>query len=472
MKSAFPQNDQGRPAGRCCLNIKRKRPGSLSYGNRSHTSDQYSELHRNFHVKKSRTTNKPENHVHLLVIVSTAVKAYCACFDLPITYVGYMRKTTKAVGASLAFTFLASVLTMPANAEPRVFDTETGKIRSDIVADGLEHPWGLDFLPGGDAIVTERPGRIRVLSQAGLSEPLPGVPEVVAEGQGGLLDIVASPDFASDNLVYFSFSQPGDGGAGTAVARAKLRRDGASARLDQVEIIFSMAKKTGTSHHFGSRLVFGDDGTLFITTGDRGEDDRAQDMQDSAGAVLRINADGSIPADNPSPDGSKSLPEIWSKGHRNVQGAALDPLTGSLITVEHGARGGDEINQPQAGRNYGWPVISYGRHYSGFKIGKGTQAEGYEQPLYYWDPSIAPSGLVSYQGDMFPEWKDDLLVGSLKFALLARLDRDDQGRIVGEERMFDGAFGRIRDVNVAPDGAVWLLTDESDGAIIRLSRPD
>ncbi|RUM96940.1 PQQ-dependent sugar dehydrogenase [Pseudaminobacter arsenicus] len=383
-----------------------------------------------------------------------------------------MRKTTKAVATSLVCAVLTSVPGTAAQAEPRVFDTETGKVQADTLTDGLEHPWGLDFLPDGDAIVTERPGRIRILSQDGLSEPLPGVPEVVAEGQGGLLDIVASPNFVSDKLVYFSFSQPGEGGAGTAVARAKLQRDGASARLDQVEVIFSMAKKTGTSHHFGSRLVFGRDGSLFITTGDRGDGDRAQDMQDSAGAVLRINGDGSIPADNPSPDGSKSLPEIWSKGHRNVQGATLDPLTGSLVTVEHGARGGDEVNQPQAGRNYGWPVISYGRHYSGFKIGVGTQAEGYEQPLYYWDPSIAPSGLASYQGDMFPGWKGDLLVGSLKFALLARLDRDDQGKIVGEERMLDGAFGRIRDVNVAPDGAVWLLTDESDGAIIRLSRPD
>jgi glucose/arabinose dehydrogenase len=195
-------------------------------------------------------------------------------------------------------------------------------------------------------------------------------------------------------------------------------------------------------------------------------------MQDSAGAVLRINPDGSIPADNPSPDGAKSLPQIWSKGHRNVQGAILDPVTQSLLTVEHGAKGGDELNRPQAGRNYGWPVISYGRHYSGFKIGKGTEAEGYEQPLYYWDPSIAPSGLASYQGDMFPEWKGDLLVGSLKFTLLVRLDRDEAGRIIGEERMLGNAFGSIRDVNVAPDGAVWLLTDESDGSIIRLSRPD
>ena len=344
-------------------------------------------------------------------------------------------------------------------------------MQATVIADGLRNPWGLDFLPGGEAIVTERAGRIRILSADGLSEPVANVPEVAARGQGGLLDIVASPDFATSQMIFFSFSEPGDGGAGTAVARAKLVREGPAARLADVEVIMSMTKKTAAGQHFGSRLVFHPDGSLFVTTGDRGDGDRAQDMQDHAGAVLRINADGSIPAGNPT-GGDGSLPEIWSKGHRNLQGATFDPVWNALVTVEHGAMGGDELNRPEAGKNYGWPVISYGVNYSGSKIGVGSEAPGYEQPLFFWDPSIAPSGLVSYDGDMFPEWRGDFLVGSLKFALLSRLDRDDTGKVTGEERMLEGEFGRIRDVNVAPDGSIWLLTDERDGAIVRLSRSD
>jgi glucose/arabinose dehydrogenase len=231
-----------------------------------------------------------------------------------------------------------------------------------------------------------------------------------------------------------------------------------------------MSEKTRTNHHYGSRIVTRPDGTLFITTGDRGDGDRAQDMFDHAGAVIRIDADGSIPKDNPFADGKKGAPELWSKGHRNVQGATFDPVTNGLITVEHGAMGGDEVNRPEAGKNYGWPVITYGVDYSGDKIGVGTEAPGFEQPLFYWDPSIAPSGLAAYEGEMFPQWKGDLLVGSLKFALLSRLDRDEGGKILKEERMLAGEFGRIRDVNVAPDGSIWLLTDEDNGAIVRLSR--
>lgn len=330
-------------------------------------------------------------------------------------------------------------------------------------------PGGLAFLPGGAAIITERPGRIRIFADGVLSEPVSGVPRVAASGQGGLLDIAADPDFARTNRIYFTFSEPGAGGAGTAVARATLMREGDGGRLENVETVFSMSIKSGARQHFGSRLAFHPDGTLFVTTGDRGQPDRAQDMNDHAGAVLRINPDGSIPADNPSPDGVAHLPEIWSKGHRNIQGAVFDPVTNALWITEHGARGGDELNRPEAGRNYGWPVISYGRHYSGGRIGIGTHAEGYEQPVMYWDPSIAPSGLAVYEGDMFPAWRGDFLSGALAYQLVARIRRDDTGAVIGEERMFERQFGRIRDIRVAADGSVWLLTDEPNGAIIRLS---
>lgn len=378
-------------------------------------------------------------------------------------------KTARTTLLSLSLAILTPVAVY---AQPKIFETDTVNVQAQLLADGLEHPWGMDFLPDGDVIVTERPGRIRILSGNTLSDPVEGVPDVAARGQGGLLDIVIAPDFESSGLIFFSFSEAGDGGAGTAVASARLVRDGASARLEDVNTIFSMSKKTGAGQHFGSRLVFNTDGTLFITTGDRGDGKRAQDMNDHAGAVLRINQDGTIPADNPSPDGSAHLPEIWTKGHRNPQGAVLDPVTGTLVTAEHGAKGGDEINVVEVGKNYGWPIISYGVNYNGAAIGEGTEKEGLEQPAFYWDPSIAPSGLISYQGDMFPEWKGDLFVGALKFSLLSRLERDDAGKITGEERMFEGEFGRIRDVNLAPDGAIWLLTDESNGAIIRLSRAD
>jgi glucose/arabinose dehydrogenase len=342
--------------------------------------------------------------------------------------------------------------------------------KADVLVDGLEHPWGLDFLPDGAALVTERPGRLRLLQEGRLSDPVTGVPEVAARGQGGLLDVAASPDFAETGIIFMTFSEPGEGGAGTAVARARLLRDGQSARLEQVETIFSMNRKSGRGQHFGSRIVLHPDGTLFFGIGDRGEGKRAQDKGDHAGSILRINRDGSVPEDNPFRNEQGALPELWSIGHRNPQGMVYDPLTRSIWTVEHGAMGGDEVNNPQAGKNYGWPVISYGVDYSGAKIGVGTEAAGYEQPVYYWDPSIAPSGLAVYEGDMFPEWRGDFLAGSLKFELLVRLTRDDSGAVTGEERLLEGEFGRIRDVNIAPDGSVWLLTDEDNGAVIRLSR--
>lgn len=368
----------------------------------------------------------------------------------------------------------ASVLFATANsaAEPRVFQSEQYAIRAEVIAEGLAHPWGMAFLPDGALLVTERPGALLMVKDGVISAPVGGVPKVAAIGQGGLLDVAPAPDFETSGTIFLSYAEPGPGGQGTAVARARLVRQESTARLEDVRVIFSMAKKTRAGQHFGSRLVPRPDGTLFITTGERGDGERAQDMFDHAGAVIRINQDGSIPADNPYADAKDGMPELWSKGHRNPQGAAWDPVTDSLWIVEHGARGGDEVNRPLPGRNYGWPVVAYGRHYSGFKIGIGTAAPGYEQPEYFWDPSIAPSGLAVYDGDMFPAWRGDVLVGALKFQLLARLDRDAKGSIVKEERLFQGAFGRIRDVEVAPDGAVWLITDEDPGAIIRLSRTE
>lgn len=377
-----------------------------------------------------------------------------------------MRRNYKVMTASLSA--LLSALSLPAEAKD--FKTQTVTVSAETIADGLDHPWGLAFLPDGSLLVTERSGTMRLVKQGTLSEPIENVPEVWANGQGGLLDVALAPDFSTSNTIYFTYSQPGQGGAGTALASAKLVYGSDGTELENVRILVSMSKRTNKGQHFGSRIVISPEGKLFVTMGERGEQKRAQDYMDHAGSVLRVNADGTIPSDNPYADGKKALPEIWSKGHRNPQGATWDPLTHSLLTLEHGAKGGDEINQPQAGKNYGWPVITYGVDYSGAKIGQGTAAEGYEQPLYYWDPSIAPSGLVAYSGDMFPEWKGDLLAGALKFEMLVRLDRDEKGKMKGEERLFEGEFGRIRDVRAAPDGSVYLLTDASNGKIIRLTR--
>jgi glucose/arabinose dehydrogenase len=360
-------------------------------------------------------------------------------------------------------------LTAADAAESRIFKTELVKLRAEILADGLVHPWGMAFLPDGAVLVTERPGRLRIFSKGRLSRPIPGVPKVYAHGQGGLLDVALAKDFAQSGTIFLSFAQAGHHGAGTAIARARFVRSGDHARLEDSKIIFSTRRKTGDSQ-YGSRIGVDRDGSLFVTTGDGGQEKRAQNFFDAAGSVLHINPDGSVPADNPFRDGKKGLPQIWSKGHRNIEGAAIDPTTDKLWTVEHGAKGGDELNHPEAGKNYGWPIISYGTNYDGTKIGIGTHAPGYEQPVYYWDPSIAPSGLAIYGGSMFPEWRGDFLVGALKFELVARLHRNASGKIVHEERMFKRAFGRIRDVRQAPDGSVWLLTDEENGAIIRLSR--
>jgi glucose/arabinose dehydrogenase len=346
--------------------------------------------------------------------------------------------------------------------------TQEMSIDVEVLATGLDHPWGVEPLPDGALLVTERSGALRLLRDGKLSEPISGLPEIAARGQGGLLDIALANDFATSRTLFLSYSARGNDGLGTAIARARLSDDGTA--LTGVEEIFRMNRFTSVGRHFGSRIAVAPDDTLFFTIGDRGESERAQDMGDHAGAVLRIDATGAVPSDNPYAAGG-GAPELWSKGHRNSQGLDIDSETGILYSVEHGARGGDEVNRPEAGRNYGWPEISYGRHYSGAEIGAGTAAEGFEQPVHYWDPSIAPGGMAVYRGEMFPEWDGDLLVAALKFQLLVRLDLEEEtGEVLSEERLLKGSYGRIRDVRVAADGSVLMVTDEDDGAILRLSR--
>jgi aldose sugar dehydrogenase len=342
-------------------------------------------------------------------------------------------------------------------------------VRAETVAKGLEHPWALAFLPDGRILVTERPGRLRIVERNGrLSQPLSGVPKVYAQGQGGLLDIAVDPKFAENRLVYLSFAEPGeDGNVGTAVARGRLGDTG----LQDVRVIYRQQPKVEGGGHYGSRLVFRPDGTLFVTQGDRmNYRERAQNLSEGIGKIVRINPDGSIPKDNPFVGRSGVRPEIWSYGHRNAQAAALDPETGRLWTVEHGARGGDELNHPEAGKNYGWPIITYGVDYSGAKIGEGAAKPGLEQPVYYWDPVIAPSGMIFYTGDAFPGWKGSILIGSMEPGRLVRLTMQN-GKVASEERYLGDLDERIRDVQQGPDGLVYVVTDEDDGRLLRL-RPE
>jgi glucose/arabinose dehydrogenase len=341
-----------------------------------------------------------------------------------------------------------------------------GVVRAETVARGLEHPWGLAFLPDSRMLVTERPGRLRLVGKDGrISALLAGVPAVQARGQGGLLDVALDPRFGENRLVYLSYAEPGDGGtAGTAVARGRLGETG----LEDVRVIYRQRPKVSGSNHFGSRLVFARDGTLFVTQGERyAYRDAAQDLASGLGKIVRIQPDGAVPADNPFVGRAGAQPEIWSYGHRNVQSATRHPETGQLWIVEHGPRGGDELNTPEAGKNYGWPVITYGREYWGPKIGEGTAKPGMEQPLYYWDPVIAPSGLLFYTGDAISGWKGSLLIGSLRPGLLVRL-RLEGGRVAQEERYLGELGERIRDVRQGPDGHPYLLTDSGDGRILRV----
>jgi glucose/arabinose dehydrogenase len=333
-----------------------------------------------------------------------------------------------------------------------------------VLADGLENPWGLAFLSGGRMLVTERPGRLRIVEEGKeLSAPIAGVPEVFASGQGGLLDIVLHPDHARNGWIYFSHAIAGDGGARPAVSRAKF--DGAALR--DLETVFVARNPGSGGVHFGSRIAFGADGKLYVSAGERGNANQAQNPKNHNGTVLRLNDDGSVPSDNPFVGRDDALPSIFTYGHRNPQGMFRHPARGEIWVHEHGPKGGDEINRLVGGANYGWPVVTFGRSYAGFPIGEGSAKTGMTPPLHHWTPSIAPSGMAFYDGDAFPRWRGNLFVGSLKFRYLARLVLDGT-RVVSEERLIEREFGRVRDVRQGPDGLIYVLTDESDGKLIRL----
>jgi glucose/arabinose dehydrogenase len=349
---------------------------------------------------------------------------------------------------------------------PAVINSEKHSFRVVTLLTGLENPWSVAFLPDGRMLVTERAGRLRLVGQDFRLDPKPisGLPDVVSQGQGGLFDVVLHPEYAQNGWVYWSYNAPGAGGWGTALARGKLQ----GWRMTEVQVLFSMQPKTRSSQHFGGRIVFDKAGMLYLTLGDRGDKDRAQQLDDHAGSVIRLHDDGRVPADNPFAKRAGALPEKWTLGNRNMQGAALHPKTSELWTHEHGPQGGDEVNVMRSGLNYGWPVITYGVNYGfGTRIGEGQTKPGMVQPLHLWVPSIAPSGMAFVSGSRFPQWAGDLLVGALRDQMLVRLVLDGE-KVVREERLLKGLVGRIRDVRMGPDGLVYLLTDDAEGALLRL----
>ena len=361
-----------------------------------------------------------------------------------------------------AFALLAAALATPAAAQ--AIQSEEHAFRLIEIVRGLEHPWSLAFLPDGRMLVTEKAGRLRIVRDGRLEpQAIAGLPEVALRGQGGLMDVALHPRFAENGLVYLSYAARGADGVGTEVARGRL----AGSRLENVQVIFRQSPKGSTGRHFGSRLVFDRAGFLYITLGERGEMERAQKPDDHAGSVIRLHDDGRVPKDNPFVGRAGWKPEKFTLGNRNIQGAMLHPVTGALWTHEHGPQGGDEVNVIRAGVNYGWPVITYGVEYgSGAKIGEGTHKAGMAQPLHYWVPSIAPSGMTFYTGDKFPRWKGDLFVGGLN-RWLVRLKLDGE-KVLHEERVLRGELGSIRDVRTGPDGSLYLLTDDPNGFLARL----
>lgn len=375
---------------------------------------------------------------------------------------------------SLALSPLAVALATPALAVNETFDTEGPAIQVETFVEGLSHPWAIAFLPEGGMLVTERSGNLRAVGEDGsLSEPISGLPEVDARDQGGLLDVALDPDFAENRQVYVSYAEAGEGGNGTAVARGVLSEDMTS--LEDVEVIFRQQPKVQSTKHFGSRLVFDGEGHLFVTLGERSDRQfrtQAQDLDSHLGKIVRINPDGGVPDDNPFVGQDGALPEIWAYGVRNVQAAAINPASGVLWEIEHGPRGGDELNIIEPGANYGWPVVTLGVEYSGDPLPEAAESrEGMVDAIYSWTPVIAPSGMIFYDGEAFPDWQGNLFVGGLASTALVRLTLDGDS-VTGEERLLEPLGLRIRDVAQGPDGAIYVATDHSSGEILRISPAD
>ena len=361
--------------------------------------------------------------------------------------------------------FLAVAALLPLAAAAQTHRSDEHAYRVIKVVEGLEQPWSLAFLPDGRFLVSEKAGRLRLVQNGRLNpRPVDGLPEITVHGQGGLQDVALHPQFEKNQLVYLAYAGRGSDGVGTELARGRL----VGQRLEGVEVLFKQSPKGRAGQHFGGRIVFDREGFVYLTLGDRGERDRAQRPDDHAGSVIRLHDDGRVPKDNPFVGRAGWKPEKFTLGNRNMQGAALHPQTGALWTHEHGPQGGDEVNVMRPGVNYGWPVITYGANYGfGTKIGEGTHKPGMQQPIHYWVPSIAPSGMAFYVGDNFPRWKGDLFVGALRDQMLVRLKLDGE-KVVSEERLLKGVLGRIRDVRVGPDGFIYLLTDEAHGVLARL----
>lgn len=370
-----------------------------------------------------------------------------------------MKHMAMILGAAAVTTGVALAQSPPIDSSVK---TEAGAVAIEKLVGGLEHPWGMAFLPDGRLLVTERAGRLRILSTDNtLSSPVGGVPEVFNQGQGGLLDVAVSPDFKKTQMVYLSFAEPGEGGASTALGRGRLT----NGQIEDFEVIFRQEPKVSGPNHFGGRIVFSPEGLLFLTLAERFKFEPAQDLSNHLGTIVRLNPDGTVPEGNPFLDQPEALDEIWSYGHRNIESAAIDPATGKLWIAEFGPLGGDELNQPEAGKNYGWPVVSWGKNYDGTDIPDPPTHPEFADAVRHWTPVISPSGMQFYTGDVFPDWQGSALIGGLTEQGLVRLEIENE-KVTEEERIPLGA--RIRDVEQSPEGYVYLLTDSQEGKVLRL----